>query len=175
MARGRPPDGELPKRKKVTVWTTMVDAAQLPRLPPGVPPRTKALSASLRTPRVGLVRRMHPGVEGDGGRDLCEACRFGPHYMSWEACRGKGGGTRGHGPDRPDWPRARFPDGCRVQCVGFTGTVTGFCIDSGFFQVDCGGGNVREEFLSHASHKAQVGARRAAAARSVRSVGIATR
>jgi hypothetical protein len=30
-----------------------------------VPPRTKALSASLRTPRVGLVRRMHPGVEGD--------------------------------------------------------------------------------------------------------------
>jgi hypothetical protein len=114
MTRRRGADGTARKRKKVTVWTTSVDAAVLPRLAPGLPPRTKALSVSLRTPRMVLVRRMHPGVAGDGGRDICAPCRFGKYHYSWEACRGKGGGTRGHGPDVPDWPRARFPDGCRV-------------------------------------------------------------
>ncbi len=146
------------KLKKSSAWKEAAQALQ-PKLAPGIPPSSKALSAAQRDARVALVRAFWPGKAGAGGRDTCRQCRFGAPRYAWSQCRGRGGGTRNaHGPDVPDWPALEYPVGCRVACVGFEGVVTGFDEGSGFFTVVCDDATVHDVFLSHTSYKTTVGA-----------------
>jgi hypothetical protein len=156
-------------RKKDSAWFRAVRAAALPALPTGVPPRSKAASAALRDARLALVRAFWPGEQGPGGRDCCHACRFGASRVAWAQCRGRGGGTRnGHGPLTPDWFLQAFPLGARVRCASrggaaVEGVLRAYDEGSGFFTLALDDGTEVELFLTHAQHKAEVGALRCAA------------
>jgi hypothetical protein len=56
-----------------------------------------------------------------------------------------------------DYGPYTFKLGARVSVAkGFTGTVTAYDEASGFFTLDCGGGDKREVFLEHAHTGAKV-------------------